>query len=94
MYTSYLACRNARQFSGGNIPADIRDGFLHFKERLMIVFVNCAFNYSPQITIRGCIRFGGGGGQMPFEIIVSPNTSRRSVMETRAVCAVARSCWK
>jgi hypothetical protein len=31
---------------------------------------------------------------MSFEIILSPDTSRSSVMETRAVCAVAAFSWK
>jgi hypothetical protein len=60
---------------------EIYDGFLQFKESVRTVIVNCASRCSPQIIIRG-VRLGNCGGQMPFEIILFPNTSHSSVMET------------
>jgi hypothetical protein len=77
-------CRFTRQFSRSDVPYEIWDGFLQFKQSVRIVFVNCSFHWSPQI-MSGGERSGDRGGQMAFEIFLPWNTSLSSVMETRAV---------
>jgi hypothetical protein len=57
------------------------------------VFVNYTFHCSPHIIIKG-VQWGNCGDKMSYEIILSPNTSHSSIMETQAVCAVAPSCEK
>jgi hypothetical protein len=45
---SYLVCKDMRQFSQRDVPDEICDGFLQFKESVRIVFVSWAFHCSPQ----------------------------------------------
>jgi hypothetical protein len=67
-----------------DVPDEICDGFLQFKESVRTVFANCAFHCTPQIIIRGC-KIGPPWWPMFFEIILSLNTSLSSVLEKRAV---------
>jgi hypothetical protein len=54
-----------------------------------IVFANFATHAQQSAGVRSGYR----GGQISLEIILSPNTRRSGVMETRAVGEVTPSCW-
>ena len=51
------------------------------------------FHRTPEKKLGG-ERSGDLGDQMVSEMILSANTSSKSVKDIRAVCAVAPSCWK
>jgi hypothetical protein len=76
-----------------DIPNKVSDGVIQMTEATELFFVDWSFHCSPQIRIRGR-RSGEHGDQMSNEISRPPNTSRRSAMEPRTVCAVAPHCWK